>query len=92
VVTENPQQKILLIFFRSSTGSEPVREWLKELPVVEQPRHWHGPVAGTMALADRHAPLPSYGMWLVGNPNRPAYEANSSRAALSLPGTPRRIA
>jgi phage-related protein len=36
VVTEEPQQKIPLIFFRTSAGSEPVRKWLKELPDVER--------------------------------------------------------
>jgi phage-related protein len=29
-------QKIPLIFFRADTGSEPVREWLKELDEVER--------------------------------------------------------
>ena len=31
------QKKIALIFFRTLAGSEPVREWLKELP--EEDRH-----------------------------------------------------
>jgi phage-related protein len=35
-VAEKPRQKIPLIFFRTSVGSEPVREWLKELPEVER--------------------------------------------------------
>ena len=35
---ENQQpRKILLVFFRTAAGSEPVREWLKELP--EEERH-----------------------------------------------------
>ena len=29
---DSQPQKILLIFFRTLAGSEPVREWLKELP------------------------------------------------------------
>ena len=29
-------QKIPLIFFRSGKGTEPVREWLKELPEAER--------------------------------------------------------
>ena len=34
---ESPQpHKIPLIFFRSSGGSEPVRDWLRELPEVER--------------------------------------------------------
>jgi phage-related protein len=37
-VTEHPHrhQKIPLIFFRTLAGSEPVREWLKELPAEER--------------------------------------------------------
>ena len=36
-MTENaPPRKIPLIFFRSEKGSEPVREWLKELPEAER--------------------------------------------------------
>src|ERR1700675_5161639 len=34
-MTSSPQ-KIPLIFFRTVVGSEPVREWLKELPQVER--------------------------------------------------------
>ena len=32
---EQPPRKIPLVFFRTSAGSEPVREWLKELDEVE---------------------------------------------------------
>jgi phage-related protein len=36
-MTENPPpQKVPLIFFRSGRGTEPVREWLKELPEAER--------------------------------------------------------
>jgi phage-related protein len=36
-VTEDPQpRKIPLIFYRPRPGSEPVREWLKELPEAER--------------------------------------------------------
>jgi phage-related protein len=31
VVKEQPPRKIPLVFFRTSSGSEPVREWLKRL-------------------------------------------------------------
>ncbi len=31
-----PPQKILLVFFRTEAGSEPVREWLKGLPEGER--------------------------------------------------------
>ena len=33
-------QKVPLVFFRALTGSEPVREWLKDLPETE--RHMIG--------------------------------------------------
>ena len=33
---EPPPQKVPLIFFRSGKGTEPVREWLKELPEAER--------------------------------------------------------
>ncbi len=36
-MTEDPaRQKVPLIFFRSGMGTEPVREWLKELPEAER--------------------------------------------------------
>jgi phage-related protein len=36
-MTEDPvPQKIPLIFFRSGKGTEPVREWLRELPETER--------------------------------------------------------
>jgi len=31
-----PPKKIPLIFFRTAAGSEPVREWLKQLPEAER--------------------------------------------------------
>jgi phage-related protein len=36
MVEVSPTQKISLVFFRSGTGIEPVREWLKALPEVER--------------------------------------------------------
>jgi phage-related protein len=33
---ESAHQKIPLVFFRARTGTEPVREWLKELPEAER--------------------------------------------------------
>jgi phage-related protein len=36
-MTEGPRpQKVPLIFFRTGKGTEPVREWLKELPEAER--------------------------------------------------------
>jgi phage-related protein len=36
VAEDSKPQKIPLIFYRSQLGSEPVREWLKELPEAER--------------------------------------------------------
>ncbi len=36
VAADQTLQKIPLVFFRTNTGSEPVREWLKELDEVER--------------------------------------------------------
>ena len=37
MMLDNPlPQKIPLIFYRTGTGSEPVRDWLKELPETER--------------------------------------------------------
>ena len=33
---DSQPQKIPLIFFRTGSGHEPVREWLKELPQTER--------------------------------------------------------
>jgi len=51
-----------------------------------------GPVTGAMALAGRHAAVPSAGKRAVGNPDGSADETDSARAALPLPGTPGRPA
>src|SRR3990172_5475048 len=36
MVKDPQQQKIPLVFFRTSAGHEPVRDWLKELPEAER--------------------------------------------------------
>src|ERR1022692_5204707 len=36
MMENRPPQKVPLIFFRSGRGTEPVREWLKELPEAER--------------------------------------------------------
>jgi len=36
IAPDDQPQKIPLIFFRTPVGSEPVREWLQELPEVER--------------------------------------------------------
>jgi len=59
-MAEDPQpQKIPLIFVRTLAGSEPVREWLKELPEAERRAigkdllraQWHWPVGMPLCRA-----------------------------------------
>lgn len=67
-MSENAQpQKIALVFFRTLSGSEPVREWLKDLPEAERHRigqdllraQWRWPVGMPLCR-----PLGS-GLWEV---------------------------
>ncbi len=62
-MTEDPTaQKIPLIFFRSGKGTEPVREWLKELPEAERQAvgrdllraQWRWPVGMPLCLYREH--------------------------------------
>ena len=76
--------KIPLIFFRTLAGSEPVREWLKQLPEEERQAigkdllraQWRWPVG--------HAVVPRDGRRTMGNPDGPADEADGARVALPL--------
>lgn len=88
-MTDGPSpQKIPLVFFRTAAGSEPVREWLKELPEAE--RHtigqdllraqWRWPVGMPLCR-----PLGN-GLWEI--PDGPAGEAHSACTRLSLPRAP----
>lgn len=63
MVDDPRPKKIPLIFFRTPSGSEPVREWLKELPEGNGRRR-QGPVASAMALADSNAAVPRDGKQL----------------------------
>jgi phage-related protein len=47
-------KKIPLIFFRTLTGGEPVREWLEELPVLVA---LHGFIKKTRATSDEDLAL-----------------------------------
>src|SRR5438045_7131570 len=80
-------QKIPLVFFRTSAGSEPVREWLKGLEQAE--RHaigtdllraqWRWPVGMPLCRPKRS----------VGSANRLARKSHGARIDLPLPGPPR---
>ena len=85
-MADDPQpRKIPLIFFRTLVGSEPVREWLKDLP--EEERHaigkdmlraqWRWPVGMPLCRAMR--------WWPMGNSDGPADETHRPRVDLPLP-------
>ena len=85
-MAEAPQpKKIPLIFFRTLAGSEPVREWLRELPEEEHQAigkdllraQWRWPVGMPLCRP----------MWKrpVGNSDGPADETDGARVALPLP-------
>src|ERR1035438_10206356 len=85
-MTENPSpQKIPLIFFRSGNATEPVREWLKELPEAERHAvgkdllraHWRWPVGMPLCR-----PM---GSGLLGNPHRSADEAQGACNVVPVP-------
>ena len=81
MLSDRPQCKIPLIFFRTDAGNEPVRDWLKGLPEAERQEtgqdllraQWRWPVG---------MPLPSDERWTVGDPNRPASQ-RTARVLLS---------
>ena len=85
-MADRPQpKKIPLIFFRTLAGSEPVREWLKELPEEERqaigkdllPAQWQWPIGMPWCRAMGSGPR--------GNPNEPSDETDGARVALPLP-------
>src|SRR5438876_3022260 len=86
---EEAPQKIPLVFFRTSAGSEPVREWLTRIGAGRAPCDRERSVAGPVALAGGHASLPSDGKRSVGSANRPARKSHGARIDLPLPGPPR---
>ena len=62
-------KKIPLIFFRTLTGSEPVREWLKELPEDERQAIGKHLLGSAMAVAGWDAAVSSVGKRDVGDPD-----------------------
>ena len=82
---DDPRPKrIPLIFFRTLAGSEPVREWLKELPEEEGQAigrdllraQWRWPVGMPLCRAMGN------GLWEISD--EPADEANGAPVALPL--------
>lgn len=84
-MADHPQpKKIPLIFFRTLTGSEPVREWLKELPEEERQAIGRDLFASAMALAGWNAAVPRNGKRPLGDSDGFADEAHGACIALHL--------
>jgi len=66
---EDPPRKVPLVFFRTDSGAEPVRDWLRGLDEAGRQANGARPVAGAMAVAGRDAPLPPGGQRFMGNSN-----------------------
>jgi hypothetical protein len=83
-MTENRPQKVPLIFFRSRKGTEPVREWPKELPETERHRRQR-PLEGAMAVASWNASVSADGGRALGNPHQFAVEPHCACTVVSVP-------
>jgi hypothetical protein len=77
--------KVPLIFFRTLSGSEPVREWLKELPVEERQAIGRDLLRAQWQMARGNAAVPRDGRRPLGNSDGPAHETHGTRVALPLP-------
>jgi hypothetical protein len=66
----NRLKPIPLAFWRSASGQEPVREWLKALSAED--KRAIGRDIAPIRLADWPAGLPSSQRWPVGSPFEPA--------------------
>ena len=74
-------QKIPLVFFRTESGGEPVRQWLKELDEVD--RHAIGKdLLRAVALASRNAFVPRAWSRLVGGAQHAFEQSHRSRAGV----------
>jgi phage-related protein len=91
-MADDPQpKKIPLIFFRTLAGSEPVREWLKELPEEERQAtgkdllraQWRWPVGMPLCRAM------GSGLWEI---RTDLATKRAARVALPLPGAAGRAA
>jgi hypothetical protein len=76
-------------------GLLPHRRWYRTgAPLVERigrgrsPCDWERSIAGAVALAGGHAPVPSNGARLVGSPNGLARKSHGASVDLPLPGPP----
>ena len=67
-------QPIPLVFWRSSTGREPVRDWLNDLPQEDRPRHR----PGAIRLAGRASGMPPVGEGTLGSALIIAEQAGSA--------------
>ena len=87
-------RKIRLVFFRSSAGAEPVREWLKELDEAERRAIGADLLRAQRSWPGGHAVVPADGKRLVGSADRLDDETDGACPALPLsrsPGRPARF-
>jgi hypothetical protein len=75
-------QKTPLQFYKSSSGNEPVRDWLKALGEQGAIFYWTRSDAGAMALAGGYAVMPSDGAWFIGNTHNPAKQPHCTRVGM----------
>ena len=66
------QHKTPLIFYRTAAGVEPVREWLKSLPRGDR-KAIGLDLMRAVALAGRHAVVPSFGNGPAEPPDRASF-------------------
>ena len=66
------KQKTPLIFYRTASGVEPVRAWLKSLPSGDRKAIGLDLDARAVALAGRHAIVPTLGSGIMGGADGPA--------------------
>jgi hypothetical protein len=84
-MAEDPQpKKIPLIFFRTLAGSEPVREWLKELPEEERQALGKDLLRAQWRWPGGHAVVPRDGRRPMGDPDGLADETDGACVALPL--------
>ncbi len=50
-------KRVVVAFYRTSGGQEPVREWIKSLVLEDRRILWTGPAGARIWLADRDAAL-----------------------------------
>ncbi len=79
-------KKLPAVFFRSASGAEPVREWLKVLGQIRPPGYWVWRREGGVCLAGWHAALPRPVWGVMGDTEQPSAWPDRSRYFLRQRG------